>query len=72
MTYNDELLRRARRYQATAITDDHERQVRRVSTEKCKCDHLMVKHIHVNLGGDGREYGNCSLCPCRLFRRVAA
>jgi hypothetical protein len=39
--------------------------------EFCKCDHLMGKHLHVNLGGDTKEYGRCTLCPCRQFRRVA-
>lgn len=45
---------------------------RQVSLDVCKCDHLMVKHAHVNLGGDTEEYGNCRLCPCRTFRRKAA
>jgi len=38
----------------------------------CKCGHIESKHIHVNLGGDGPERGTCTLCPCRLFRRVAS
>lgn len=38
----------------------------------CMCDHGMRKHVHVNLGGDGREYGPCSVCPCRTFRATAS
>lgn len=45
--------------------------IREIPQDTCKCGHLMVKHLHVNLGGDGREYGTCTLCPCRLFRQAA-
>lgn len=38
----------------------------------CKCGHLMVKHAHMNLGGDTKEFGFCRLCRCVLFRRKAA
>lgn len=41
-------------------------------SEKCKCGHAMNKHLHINVGGDGREYDRCTLCPCRVFRRVAS
>lgn len=40
--------------------------------EVCTCGHAMAKHLHVFLGGDGREYSSCTLCPCRLFRRAVA
>lgn len=43
-----------------------------IPTDVCKCGCLMVKHIHVNLGGDTEEYGRCTLCRCVQFRRKAA
>jgi hypothetical protein len=34
----------------------------------CKCGHSMFKHLHIDVGGDGKEYDRCTLCPCRVFR----
>lgn len=42
------------------------------AVESCKCGHPISKHLHINVGGDGRERDRCTLCPCRVFRADAS